>query len=77
VPGLFATADHQTKNARFFERGGGAIVVPENDVGRVPELIRSLLDDPRRLREMSDAMLRLARPHAADEIAEELVALAA
>jgi UDP-N-acetylglucosamine--N-acetylmuramyl-(pentapeptide) pyrophosphoryl-undecaprenol N-acetylglucosamine transferase len=77
VPGLFATADHQTKNARFFERGGGAVVVPESEVGRAPELIRSLLDDPPRLAEMSAAMLRLARPRAADEIAEELIALAA
>jgi UDP-N-acetylglucosamine--N-acetylmuramyl-(pentapeptide) pyrophosphoryl-undecaprenol N-acetylglucosamine transferase len=77
VPGDFATGDHQTKNARYFERGGGAIVVPESDVGRAPELIRSLLDDPRRLAEMSRAMLALARPNAADEIAEELVALAA
>jgi UDP-N-acetylglucosamine--N-acetylmuramyl-(pentapeptide) pyrophosphoryl-undecaprenol N-acetylglucosamine transferase len=77
VPGLFATADHQTKNARFFERGGGAVVVPESEVSRAPELIRSLLDDPPRLAEMSEAMLRLARPRAADEIAEELVALAA
>jgi UDP-N-acetylglucosamine--N-acetylmuramyl-(pentapeptide) pyrophosphoryl-undecaprenol N-acetylglucosamine transferase len=77
VPGLFATADHQTKNARFFERGGGAVVVPESEVGHAPELIRSLLDDPPRLAEMSAAMLRLARPRAADEIAEELIALAA
>ena len=77
VPGLFATGDHQTKNARFFERGGGAVVVPEGEVGRAPELIRSLLDDPRRLAQMSDAMLRLARPEAADEIAEELIGLAA
>ena len=76
VPGLFATGDHQTKNARYFERGGGAIVVSEGEAGRVPELIRSLLDDPRRLADMSRAMLRLARPDAADEIAEELVALA-
>jgi len=76
VPGLFATGDHQTKNARYFERGGGAIVVPESEAGRAPELIRSLLDDPRRLAEMSRAMIRLARPDAADEIAEELVALA-
>jgi UDP-N-acetylglucosamine--N-acetylmuramyl-(pentapeptide) pyrophosphoryl-undecaprenol N-acetylglucosamine transferase len=76
VPGLFATGDHQTKNARYFERGGGAIVVPEGEVGRAPELIRSLLDDPHRLAELSNAMLRLARPDAADEIAEELVALA-
>ena len=77
VPGLFATGDHQTKNARFFERGGGAVVVPEGEVGRAPELIRSLLDDPRRLAQMSDAMLRLARHEAADEIAEELIGLAA
>jgi UDP-N-acetylglucosamine--N-acetylmuramyl-(pentapeptide) pyrophosphoryl-undecaprenol N-acetylglucosamine transferase len=77
VPGLFATGDHQTKNARYFEAGGGAIVVPEAELGSAPELIRSLLDDPRRLAEMSQAMLRLARPDAADEIAEELIALAA
>jgi UDP-N-acetylglucosamine--N-acetylmuramyl-(pentapeptide) pyrophosphoryl-undecaprenol N-acetylglucosamine transferase len=76
IPGLFATGDHQTKNARFFEQGGGAIVIPEGEAGRAPEVIRSLLDDPRRLADMSRAMLRLARPDAADEIAEELVALA-
>jgi UDP-N-acetylglucosamine--N-acetylmuramyl-(pentapeptide) pyrophosphoryl-undecaprenol N-acetylglucosamine transferase len=76
VPGLFATGDHQTKNARYFEAGGGAVVVPENDIGEAPELIRSLLDDPNRLAEMSSAMQRLARPNAADEIAEELIALA-
>jgi UDP-N-acetylglucosamine--N-acetylmuramyl-(pentapeptide) pyrophosphoryl-undecaprenol N-acetylglucosamine transferase len=76
VPGLFATGDHQTKNARYFEHGGGAIVVPEAESGRAPEVIRSLLDDPRRLADMSHAMLRLARPNAADEIAEELIALA-
>ena len=76
VPGEFATGDHQAKNARFFERGGGAIVVPESEIGRAPELIRSLLGDPRRLAEMSRAMLELARPNAADDIAEELLALA-
>jgi UDP-N-acetylglucosamine--N-acetylmuramyl-(pentapeptide) pyrophosphoryl-undecaprenol N-acetylglucosamine transferase len=77
IPGDFATGDHQTKNARYFERSGGAIVFPESDLGRAPELIRSLLDDPRRLAEMSRAMLDLARPNAADEIAEELIALIA
>jgi len=76
VPGLFATGDHQEKNARYFELGRGAVVVQEAEVGRVPDLIRSLLDDPSRLAEMSAAMTRLARPDAADEIAEELIALA-
>jgi UDP-N-acetylglucosamine--N-acetylmuramyl-(pentapeptide) pyrophosphoryl-undecaprenol N-acetylglucosamine transferase len=77
IPGDFATADHQTKNARYFERSGGAIVFPESEAGRAPDLIRSLLDDPRRLAEMSRSMLELAKPNAADEIAEELIALAA
>ena len=56
--------------------GKPAILVPETELGRVPELVRSLLDDPRRLEQMGAAMLRAARPDAADEIAEELIALA-
>jgi UDP-N-acetylglucosamine--N-acetylmuramyl-(pentapeptide) pyrophosphoryl-undecaprenol N-acetylglucosamine transferase len=77
VPGEFATADHQAKNAEYFARGGGAIVVPESETGHAPELIRSLLDDPRRLEQMAAAMRKLARPDAADDVAEELLELAA
>jgi UDP-N-acetylglucosamine--N-acetylmuramyl-(pentapeptide) pyrophosphoryl-undecaprenol N-acetylglucosamine transferase len=77
VPYPLATADHQTKNARFFQVAGGAILVPETELGRAPEIVRSLLGDARRLEEMGAAMKRVARPDAAEEIAEELVALAA
>ena len=77
VPGDFATGDHQAKNARYFEEHGGAVVVPERDVASAPDVIRALLDNPARLEEMSRAMQKLARPDAADEIAEELIALAA
>jgi UDP-N-acetylglucosamine--N-acetylmuramyl-(pentapeptide) pyrophosphoryl-undecaprenol N-acetylglucosamine transferase len=76
VPYPFATGDHQRKNAEYFAWGGGAIVAPQTELGTVPELARSLLGDPRRLSAMSTAMRRLARPNAADEIAEELIALA-
>jgi len=76
VPYPHATADHQTLNARHFERGGGAIVVPDTDVGRVPELVDELLADGGRLGRMHEAMLALARPDAAETIADELVALA-
>jgi UDP-N-acetylglucosamine--N-acetylmuramyl-(pentapeptide) pyrophosphoryl-undecaprenol N-acetylglucosamine transferase len=76
VPYPFATGDHQAKNAAFFKDAGGAIVVPETDLGLVPDLARSLLDDPDRMTEMSAAMVRVARPHAAAKIAEELIALA-
>jgi UDP-N-acetylglucosamine--N-acetylmuramyl-(pentapeptide) pyrophosphoryl-undecaprenol N-acetylglucosamine transferase len=76
VPYPFATADHQAKNAEYFAHAGGAIAVRDLDLADVPELVRSLLDDPPRLERMGAAMLRAAKPDAAAEIAEELVALA-
>lgn len=76
VPYPHATADHQTLNARVFERGGGAIVVPDAEVDRVPSLVAELLADPGRLAAMREAMLALARPDAADVIADGLIALA-
>jgi UDP-N-acetylglucosamine--N-acetylmuramyl-(pentapeptide) pyrophosphoryl-undecaprenol N-acetylglucosamine transferase len=75
VPYPLATADHQTKNARYFERAGGAIAVPETELGRAPDLARSLLGDAERLKEMSEAMKRVARPDAAELIAQELIGL--
>jgi UDP-N-acetylglucosamine--N-acetylmuramyl-(pentapeptide) pyrophosphoryl-undecaprenol N-acetylglucosamine transferase len=70
------TADHQTLNARYFERAGGAVVVPEPEIARIPDVVRGLLSDPTRLGEMGEAMRRASRPGAAEEIAEELIALA-
>ena len=76
VPYPHATGDHQTLNARHFERGGGALVVADAEVDRVPGLVDELLADPTRLEAMRTAMLALARPDAAEEIADALVALA-
>ncbi len=76
VPYPHATSDHQTKNARFFERGGGAVIVPESELERAPRLVESLLANDARLDEMREAMLRLARGDAAERIAEELMELA-
>jgi UDP-N-acetylglucosamine--N-acetylmuramyl-(pentapeptide) pyrophosphoryl-undecaprenol N-acetylglucosamine transferase len=76
VPYPFATADHQAKNAEHFVHAGGAIMVRDLDLEDVPDHVRSLLDDPSRLEQMSRAMLSVARPDAADEIAAELIELA-
>jgi len=75
VPYPHATADHQTLNGRFFEDAGGAVVVPEPQLDLAAQ-VDELLADPERLTAMGAAMGRLARPDAADEIAEELLALA-
>jgi UDP-N-acetylglucosamine:LPS N-acetylglucosamine transferase len=50
--------------------------VPDDELVRVPALVADLLADRPRLVQMRSAMLALARPHAAEEIAEELIRLA-
>jgi UDP-N-acetylglucosamine--N-acetylmuramyl-(pentapeptide) pyrophosphoryl-undecaprenol N-acetylglucosamine transferase len=77
VPGEFATGNHQEKNARWFVDAGGAVVVPETDATRAPQLVEELLGDPDRLAAMALAMRAVAKPDAAEEIADELVSLAA
>jgi UDP-N-acetylglucosamine--N-acetylmuramyl-(pentapeptide) pyrophosphoryl-undecaprenol N-acetylglucosamine transferase len=75
VPSPNVTADHQTENARYFERAGGAVLVPEPEIARVPGVVRNLLEAGDRLAAMGEAMRLASRPGAADEIAEELIAL--
>jgi UDP-N-acetylglucosamine--N-acetylmuramyl-(pentapeptide) pyrophosphoryl-undecaprenol N-acetylglucosamine transferase len=78
VPYPHATADHQTANARHMERAGAAVVVPDSalDGPRLASEVGGLLDDDRRLGEMRRAALEVARPDAADRIAEEVLRLA-
>ncbi|HEV2999397.1 MAG TPA: glycosyltransferase, partial [Solirubrobacteraceae bacterium] len=78
VPYPHATADHQAGNARWMERGGAAVVVPDGEL--TPERLRrevdALLGDPSRLASMAAASRELARPDAAAAIAREVVAAA-
>ena len=75
VPYPYATADHQAKNARYFEQGGGAVVALENELQLRPQ-VDELLADPHRLERMAAAMRALAKPDTADVVAEEVLALA-
>ncbi|HEY8316356.1 MAG TPA: UDP-N-acetylglucosamine--N-acetylmuramyl-(pentapeptide) pyrophosphoryl-undecaprenol N-acetylglucosamine transferase [Gaiellaceae bacterium] len=78
VPYPDATANHQLKNAEYFDRARAAEIVTDNQAHeRVPLLVAKLLADPARLAEMGDAMRAVAKPDAAERIADELVALAA
>lgn len=76
VPYPHATADHQRKNAEHFVPAGGALMVDQKRLHDVPDIVQGLLADERRLGEMAEAMRRLAKPDAADVIAEELIRLA-
>ena len=77
VPGAFATGQHQEKNARWFVDARGAVVVPEAEAARAPGVVEELLGDADRLAAMAAAMRAVAKPDAAEEIADELVSLAA
>jgi UDP-N-acetylglucosamine--N-acetylmuramyl-(pentapeptide) pyrophosphoryl-undecaprenol N-acetylglucosamine transferase len=78
VPFPYATADHQTSNARFVEQAGAAVVVPDNELDgpRLAREVGGLLAAPQRLGAMAKAARSVARPDAAERIADELVALA-
>lgn len=72
VPWPGAAGDHQTDNARVLERAGAAVLVPDAqaDGARLDAVTRELLLDPARLSTMSAAARSLARPDAADRLAE-------
>jgi UDP-N-acetylglucosamine--N-acetylmuramyl-(pentapeptide) pyrophosphoryl-undecaprenol N-acetylglucosamine transferase len=78
IPYPHAAADHQTANARFFERAGAAVVIPDSELtgSRLAHEVGRLLVDPGRLAAMGHASAALARPDAAREIAEEVLAAA-
>ncbi|MBV9334823.1 MAG: UDP-N-acetylglucosamine--N-acetylmuramyl-(pentapeptide) pyrophosphoryl-undecaprenol N-acetylglucosamine transferase, partial [Solirubrobacterales bacterium] len=75
VPYPHATADHQTSNASFMERAGAAVIIPDRELtpARLAGEVGSLLADPERLTAMARASAALARPHAASDIAYELL----
>jgi UDP-N-acetylglucosamine--N-acetylmuramyl-(pentapeptide) pyrophosphoryl-undecaprenol N-acetylglucosamine transferase len=78
IPYPYATADHQSENARYMERAGAAIVIPDQELtaARLAQEVGRLLADRSRLAAMARASAELARPDAAREIAEELLAAA-
>jgi UDP-N-acetylglucosamine--N-acetylmuramyl-(pentapeptide) pyrophosphoryl-undecaprenol N-acetylglucosamine transferase len=78
IPYPYATADHQTTNAGFMERAGAAVVIPDAELSapRLAQEVGQLLADRHRLAAMGRASAELARPHAAREIAQEVLAAA-
>ena len=77
VPFPHATADHQARNARYMERAGAAVVVPDSELDgpRLAREVGTLLGAPQRLAEMARAALAASSPEAADRIADEVLRL--
>ena len=78
VPFPHATADHQTLNARYIERAGAAVVVPDDELDgpRLAREVGALLAAPQRMAAMAKAARAVSKPDAAERVADELLALA-
>ena len=74
-----AAHDHQTANVRALEAFGAAVHLPQAQLTpeRLDADIRALLGDPARLASLASHARARARPHAADDIAGHILALAA
>lgn len=79
VPLPTAAADHQTANARALQAAGAAINLPQSDltVDRLDSTIRGLLNDPAAMTRLAEGAAARARPHAAETIAQRILALLA
>jgi UDP-N-acetylglucosamine--N-acetylmuramyl-(pentapeptide) pyrophosphoryl-undecaprenol N-acetylglucosamine transferase len=77
IPYPFATDNHQEQNARAAAAAGAAVVLLDSDCtgDRLYALVRELLSDAGRLEAMRDASAGMAKPVAAEVIAEEIMAL--
>lgn len=80
VPNGYLTGGHQLKNAAVYAETGAVEVIDEHELDANPQLLvdtlTSLLANPERLRQMSAAFHRFAKPHAAKEMADIILAAA-
>ena len=75
LPYPHATDDHQAANARHFAAGGGCVTIDEREMAgrlddQLADMLCFLLANDELRRRMSAAMRELARPNAADDVAE-------
>ena len=69
---LPAGKGYQALNARDLERAGGAIIIDQEHIASVPGRLASLVQDPDRLAAMQDGARSVAKPEAAQRIANAL-----
>jgi UDP-N-acetylglucosamine--N-acetylmuramyl-(pentapeptide) pyrophosphoryl-undecaprenol N-acetylglucosamine transferase len=78
VPYPYAVDDHQTRNAAYCVARGAAVLIAERELRpeRLAQELESLLTQRARLLEMSERAREMARPHAAEDLAEACIELA-
>jgi UDP-N-acetylglucosamine--N-acetylmuramyl-(pentapeptide) pyrophosphoryl-undecaprenol N-acetylglucosamine transferase len=78
VPNGFLTGGHQLKNAAAYAENGAVEVIDDRELEANPQLLvdtlTSLLTNPAKLKQMSKTFHAFAKPHAASEMAEMILA---
>ncbi len=77
IPYPHASADHQTTNARWMAERGAAVILRDDELGRLRAEVDALVNDPERRARMAEAARALAKPDAAKDIAVEVLSAAA
>jgi UDP-N-acetylglucosamine--N-acetylmuramyl-(pentapeptide) pyrophosphoryl-undecaprenol N-acetylglucosamine transferase len=76
IPSPNVAEDHQTKNAQAIVDKQGALLLKENVLDtQFTSTINSLLNEQALQKNLSENMLKLARPNATKEIVDEIVKL--
>jgi UDP-N-acetylglucosamine--N-acetylmuramyl-(pentapeptide) pyrophosphoryl-undecaprenol N-acetylglucosamine transferase len=72
VPLGIALDDDQGQNARLLSDAGAAVIAPEADLSAAPlaDLLAALLGDPDRLARMAASARAVAKPDAAERLAD-------
>lgn len=79
VPLPTAVDDHQTKNGLYLVERGAAVLLKQDDTlaDRLATILRELAGDPTKRLAMAEAARSLAKPDAADRVAEIVLEVAA
>lgn len=76
IPSPNVAEDHQTANARSLTDKKAALMIRDDEAGdKLVTMVRWLLDEPRHIMELEENIGFFARPHAATQIAAEILKL--
>jgi UDP-N-acetylglucosamine--N-acetylmuramyl-(pentapeptide) pyrophosphoryl-undecaprenol N-acetylglucosamine transferase len=76
VPSPNVSEDHQTKNAKVLADAGAAVLIPDNKTyENLKNAVFELINNDFRCDEMKKNLKKMAQPHAAKLIAEEVIKL--
>ncbi len=78
VPFPFAIDDHQTENARWLEKNGAGVVMPQPELLKLSaiDLLSELMGDEQRLKAMAQAAASIAVLDSASQVADHCMQLA-